>query len=277
MKEEYKLIFLTLLVRLGVGTLVVYIAFSSLVPGVSEFIISLSALLVTVSGLGISLLHVGKPVRVTNTFANRGSWMSWEAIIAPPLVLAITALALFSYINPASPWLVVLRALILILSVAFIFVTGRVYHLRARPSWNTPLVVYEYFASAAVLGLLGFAFILVITGNATAHLGRVLGFVLLPLLIAEAVITYAYRSRAMSVTVTAERALGTRQNKILYTWFIAIGLVVPLALALTLALGVQPQVLVPAALGTFLLGAVWWRVIFFRSATLIKITPDIAI
>jgi len=277
MKEEYKLIFLTLLVRLGLGMLVVFILTSFLVPSVKEYIVALAALAVTACGLGLSLLHVGRPIRILNTFANRRSAMSWEAIISPFLLLAIGALTLISFSNPENRWIGLLRGVVLILAVAFIFVTGKVYHLRARPSWNTTLVMFEYFVSAVVLGILGFALVLVATGSMTEEFSRLSGFLLVPFLIAETVIAYAYRARAIRVTETARKALEERATKRLFAWFVALGLMLPTALALMLAIGSRVQAVVPIALGAFLLGAVWWRIIFFRSATLIKITPDIVI
>lgn len=278
MREEYKLIFLTLLVRLGLGTLIVYIVTSFWAPITQEYIVTFIALAVTVLGLALSLLHIGRPVRIFNTFANRRSAMSWEAIIAPPLLLAISALVGCSYLYPTSIWHPVLKVIVLLLAVFFIFVTGKVYHLRARPSWSTPLVLYEYFTSAAIMGLLGYASALVALGNMPGVYAQVFGCLLSLLIVAESIITYSYRSRAIRVTVTARKALvESRSTKQLYLYFVIFGLIVPAALSLLLALGVQTSRVVPIALATFLLGAVWWRVLFFRSATLIKITPDIAI
>lgn len=277
MREEYKLIFLTLLVRLGLGTLVVYIVTSPWLPPLSETFVTLAALVTTCTGLGLSLLHVGRPGRILNTLSNRKSAMSWEAILAPLMLSAVGLLVLFSYFYPASSWLSGLRMVVLFLAIAFIFVTGKVYHLRARPSWNTPLVLYEYFISAFIMGLLGLAFVCYATESMTIPLGRFFGYALLPLLFAETIITYAYRVRAMRVTTTARNALKTASARRLYIFFVVFGLMTPLALAIALSLGIDLSVIVPVALGTFLLGAGMWRVIFFRSATLIKITPDIDI
>jgi DMSO reductase anchor subunit len=203
--------------------------------------------------------------------------MSWEAILSPPLLIAISALVFFSYLFPDSAMLIVPRAFVLILAIAFIFVTGKVYHLRARPSWNTPLVIYEYFTSAIILGLLGFAFFLLISGNMTEKMGQILGFLMIPFLVAELIITFAYRNRAMHVTQTARKALEVPRTKKLYFLFVLVGLLAPVGLTPFLILGIGVPGAVPAAFFTFLVGAVCWRVLFFRSATLIKITPDIAI
>lgn len=278
MREEYKLIFLTLLVRLGLGTLFVYIVTSFWAPSAHEYIIAFIGLSVTTAGLALSLLHIGRPVRILNTFSNRRSAMSWEAIIAPPLLLAISALVGCSYLHPTSIWNTVLKVVVMLLSVAFIFVTGKVYHLRARPSWSTPLVLYEYFTSAAIMGLLGYSLVLVESGNMTDFSAKVFGYLLSVLIVAELIITYSFRFRAIQVTVTARKALVENiATKQLYTQFVVLGLLIPAGLSLALALGVKSSTVVPIALGTFLLGAIWWRILFFRSATLIKITPDVAI
>lgn len=57
MREEYKLVFLTLLVRLGIGMLIVCIVASFLAPIAQEYIIAVAALTVTLLGLALSLLH----------------------------------------------------------------------------------------------------------------------------------------------------------------------------------------------------------------------------
>lgn len=277
MREEYTLVFLTLLVRLGLGTLVVYNVSMPFVPVLPESIVSFSALMATGFGLALSLLHVGKPGRILNTFANRKSAMSWEAILAPLLLGTIFGEVVISYFYETSEWLIPLRIAAFILSIAFIFVTGKVYHLRARPSWSTTLVLYEYFISALILGVLGLTTIYYILGSLSLQLINLLCYLLIVLISAETMITYAYRSRAMSTTVTAYKALSTGSNKRLYFNFVVIGLIHPILFAISLLMGVETTFLVPALLGTFFIGAAMWRVLFFRSATLIKITPDIKI
>jgi len=39
----------------------------------------------------------------------------------------------------------------LVLSLALVFVTAKVYHLRARPAWSTSLVIYEFLLSTICL------------------------------------------------------------------------------------------------------------------------------
>ncbi|MFT7003846.1 MAG: DMSO reductase anchor subunit [Sulfurimonas sp.] len=277
MKEQYTLIFLTLLVRLGLGTLVVYIIARSLFFNTSEVLVTFLALATTTSGLALSLFHLGKPGRILNSFSNLKSAMSWEAIIAPLALISIFSLVLVSYFYESSSWIVPLRMIVLIFSLAFIFVTGKVYHLRARPSWNTPLVVYEYFVSTIIFGIVGLTSIHYIVGNLTAELSKTIGFVLLVLLALEAIITYAFRARAIKATVTAEKALSSKKNKSLYTNFIIVGLIIPFAMAISLLMNTDYIMFAPAILVPFFIGAILWRIIFFRSATLIKITPDIKI
>ena len=276
MKVEYKLIFLTLLTRLGIGILFVSILFSALAwETPDEYIVTFIGMLITGIGLSISLLHVGRPSHVLNVFANRKSMMSWEALLSPPLMVVVAALVVFSYLYPESGWLWVARVAVLLLGSGFIFVSGRAYYLRARPSWTTGLLLYEYIVSAICLGLLGYATIMAFTGTLTLAVFQVISIMVLALLAAEAIITYAFRSRAIRTTVTAAKALEKPANQRLYVSFVLVGLALPAILAVSGILGVNAIAIAPITLFVFLLGAIWWRALFFRSATVIKITPDI--
>ena len=278
MKVEYKLVFLTLLARLGIGILFVSVLLSFFAwDAPAEYIVALVGMLVTGSGLALSLLHVGRPTRVVNVFANKDSMMSWEALLSPPLMIAMFALVVVSYLYPESGWLWLVRAFVLALGIAFIYVSGKVYYLRARPSWTTSLLLYEYFVSALCFGLLGYATIMVVTGTLDTVVFQMMAYALLALLVAEGIITYAFRSRAIHSTVTAAKALENPTNQRLYVLFVLVGLVLPIILAVVAIIGVNVNVIVPVTLLVYLLGAVWWRALFFRSATLIKITPDILI
>ena len=275
MKAEYTLVFLTLFVRLGTGLILVHLLASLWTPLLPDPIVALIALVVTGLGLGLSLLHLGKPGRLLNSFNNRKSMVTWEAIISVPLMAALTALAYFSYQAPGSTGVLAAKLATAVLSVAFIFITANVYYLRARPAWTTPLVLYEYFVSTACLGVLGFGAVAVFLQRMTVQIASVLALVLLPLLIAEAIITYAYRARAIRVNPTAAKALLAKPTRGIYRWFVAVGVLLPIACVAVSLLGREVAVNMLVALASYSVGAICWRVLFFNSATVIKITPDI--
>lgn len=282
MKEVYTLVFLTVLVRLGLGTLSVFLLIIPFMTKLSESIVAFICLAITAFGLGLSLFHVGKPGRIFNMFSNRESAMSWEAIIAPFMLCIIFAYVLVSYFYESSAFLMPLRILSFLFAIVFIFVTGKVYHLRARPSWNTTLVLYEYFISAVLLGSIGMISMYFFFGLFTAEtynpeIYRILSYIVIVSGIIEIVITHLYRKRAMTLTVTANEALSTKKNKKLYFNFVTIGLILPLIFSIALIFNTQLPYIIPILLICSLIGAAMWRVLFFRSATLIKITPDIKI
>ena len=82
--------------------------------------------------------------------------------------------------------------------------------------------------------------------------------------------------RTIRVNPTAAKVLLAEPTRGIYRWFVAVGILLPIACAAISMLGREIAVSMLVALASYSVGAICWRVLFFNSATVIKITPDIA-
>ncbi len=103
---------------------------------------ALAAALAVVGLLG-AMLHLGRPALAWKALRNlRRSWLSREVL----LLSLYSGLAMGAAMIPA---LVVPAAL---MGAAGIFASARLYVVPGRPSWNTPLTVVRFGATALALG-----------------------------------------------------------------------------------------------------------------------------
>jgi DMSO reductase anchor subunit len=277
MKPQYPLVFSTLLIRLGVGVIITHIVMAlvnkSDIADMSVTIFSTGCILL---GVILSMTHLGKPQRFLHAFSNPSSMLTWEAVIMPLLIGSMLLLAGGAYGHVA--WLAAVGKIGTVLfGLMLIYVTAKVYHLKARPAWSTPLVVYEFFISAVCMGILGYIGIMAFVGK-PMDLGLFylikLGLVML---IAEFVVTLYYRHYVKTVSMTSSEVLRDKASIIQHYLWIGLGLVIPFVLCvITLLTRKFFGVMVSSCFVSFFLGAMFWRVLFFKTATPLKITPDIA-
>ena len=138
----------------GAGSGLVVVTFLAGGPG---WLFAAGALLVA-AGLLAVWAEIGRPWRALNVFRHaRRSWMSREALVAPPLLAAASAAtfaAAFAH-RAALP----LAAVAALLALAFVYCQGRILQAaRGIPAWRsrftTPLVVATALAEGAGLWLL---------------------------------------------------------------------------------------------------------------------------
>lgn len=131
----------------GTGSGVLIAAAAAALAGLAP--VSLSALLgIACVGAGLTCvwLEIGRPWRALNVFLNaKTSWMTREALVAPPLMLA-GGLAVLT----GSVWALVLAAL---LACAFLFCQARILHAaKGIPAWRQCEVVPLIIATGLVEG-----------------------------------------------------------------------------------------------------------------------------
>jgi DMSO reductase anchor subunit len=278
MKPQYPLVFSTLLIRLGVGVLITSILVSlvsrSVPPTLFLGIFSICCVLL---GVILSMTHLGQPKRFLNAFANLSSMLTWEAILTPPLLVSIVLLVIGSYVGNLTVLTGVGKIGTLVIGSSLIYVTAKVYHLKARPSWATSLVVYEFFVSALCMGILGYQGLLPLTGIPEASGWPFLAVLALSGLAAEFVVTLYYRHYVRNVSATGFEVLQEKGSAIQFYLWIILGLAVPFMLSgVALIAREVPAVLSVFSFASFFLGAMFWRIVFFKIATPLKITPEIA-
>ena len=130
---HWPLVWLTILSQLAVGT-------SATVSTAPDRV--MAAILAVAALLG-AMLHLGRPAMAWKALRNlRRSWLSREVLLLSIYGgLAVVAVLLPPLAIPAA-----------IVGAAGVFASARLYIVPGRPSWNTPLTVVRFGASALALG-----------------------------------------------------------------------------------------------------------------------------
>jgi anaerobic dimethyl sulfoxide reductase subunit C (anchor subunit) len=277
MNPQYPLVFSTLLIRLGVGILITYIIMSlASEPVPSAVPLGIFSMCSVLFGVILSMTHLGQPKRFLNAFANLTSMLAWEAILTPLLLISMFLLVVGSYFGDLAVLIGAGKIGGVVFGVLLIYVTAKVYHLKARPSWATSLVVYEFFVSALCMGILGYQGLLPFLATSANSAWAYLVILALSGLIAEFVVTLYYRHYVGTVSATALEVLRDKATVSQYYLWLVLGLALPFVLyCLALITKEAYRPLMVISFLSFFLGAMFWRILFFKIATPLKITPEI--
>jgi len=274
---QYPLVFSTVLMRLGVGVSMAQVLVSFFAGAPVAWSLSLFSIGSLLLGVLLSMTHLGQPVRFMNSFSNLSSLLSWEAILTPPLLISMSLLAAGSYSNGLHNVSPVGKIGTLVFGFSLIYVTAKVYHLKARPAWGTSLVVYEFFVSALCMGILGYLGIPPLMGTPVSSEGPFLVALAMMGLAAEFVVGLCYWRYLRIVSASAYEALQEKVTFLQFYFWIIFGFGVPFVLSGVALIGREISAFVSvASFLSFFVGALFWRVIFFKVATPLKITPEIA-
>ena len=148
---HWPLIGMLVLTQMSVGMFVVLAALMLLGQPVPAPAMALSATALLLAGLGVSVLHLGRPLGAWRFFLGlRTSWMSRE-------ILAFSLLAGAAMMTCGSIHFQVLALPITLctalLGLAAIFTSAMIYVDTRRPFWQAALTHGKFFGTAVVLGL----------------------------------------------------------------------------------------------------------------------------
>ncbi len=136
---HWPLVVVTLLMQLATGTM------AALVIAGTDRRASIAAFLTAAISLPVSLFHLGRPILAWKAIRGiRRSWLSRE-------VVAFSLFAASSFapvVQPSRTTALVATAF----GVAGIYCSGRLYIVRGRPAWNTPLTIAAFAMSAVASG-----------------------------------------------------------------------------------------------------------------------------
>ncbi len=220
----------------GTGSgLAICAALSELATGGRQWPAYGLAALLIVTGLGFVWLEIGRPWRFLHVFLNpKTSWMTREALVAPPLIVALAAAA----------WRggTVLAVIVALLGLTFLYCQAQI--LRAAkgiPAWREPFILPLILATALAEGAGAFIVLTVLSGAGLS--ARVAFFLALASIVARWTACWIYRRRL-------ERRgapIGTTKALQAVAWqILALGTLAPLVLiGAALAL---PDLAAPAAL-----------------------------
>ncbi len=162
-RPHWPLIMMTVLTQLSVGAFVT-IWWLQLAGAVMHRLAVLPALLVALLALSASVFHLGRPVHAARAMKMwRRSWLSREVLLFTMFAAAATVYSISSLL--AIPLAMLPGAATVLFGLAGVAASARLYLVPGRPAWNSPITIFEFFSTVA---LLGFAI-----GNATSDLGSV--------------------------------------------------------------------------------------------------------
>ncbi len=147
---HWPLVALTLLTQLAVGTTLAT-ALAQTAGGIASGNAALVAFLAGAMALVASLGHLGRPSHAWKALRNlRRSWLSREVALFGAYTGAAALHAVVSLAVPGlAPWAGFGAGLV---GVFGIYASGRLYLVPARPAWDTPLTLVQFFVTATALG-----------------------------------------------------------------------------------------------------------------------------
>jgi DMSO reductase anchor subunit len=137
------------------------------VPGRGLSWSALAALLVGLTALAASTLHLGRPLYAVRALKMwRRSWLSREVLLFTLFALTASAYAGDLWLRGAAAgWLGALCALS---GLAGVYASARIYRVPARPAWNSRHTISEFLLTAVLLGPLFSRAVALIAGDCPA-------------------------------------------------------------------------------------------------------------
>ncbi len=143
----------------GTGSgLAIAAAASTLTSGAAAPVAFAAAALFIAAGLSLVWLEIGRPWRFLHVFFNpRTSWMTREALVAPPLLLVLAV--------AAWPGGTALAVAALLLALAFVYCQARILRAsRGIPAWRASAIVPLILATALAEGTGAFLLLTPVAG-----------------------------------------------------------------------------------------------------------------
>lgn len=176
MHPAKSIILFTTISGMGYGLIISLLIFQIYVGHTLSFISYFLTFVVSMAlvsgGLLSSTLHLGHPERAHFALTQwRSSWLSREGVFAILLYPVIAIYTLLFYLNPDNRSLDTLSIIIILIAIATIFSTGKIYSsLRAIYSWNTELTTFNYLSIGGLTGLMLFQSLLLLMGYNLANI-----------------------------------------------------------------------------------------------------------
>ena len=147
---HWPLIVMTVLTQLSVGAFTAIWSVQSTGAGTYRGAV-LPALVAALLALSASTFHLGRPIHAARALKMwRRSWLSREVLLFTMFAAAATTYSTLSLFAPSRA--TVPGAITVLFGLAGVFASARLYLAPGRPAWNSPVTVYEFFSTAALLG-----------------------------------------------------------------------------------------------------------------------------
>lgn len=166
MKNEWSLIFFTLLMQMSVGAFVLLEILTLSTNYIStDFAIRYLSVLVAFLTIALisSFLHLGNPLNAINSINNwKKSWLSKEIIFVVLFMLILTINLISHVIGWSQGSFFLLTSILgVVIGISVVYSMSKLYMLRTIPVWNGFNTYLQFFSSSIILGLV-YLFILVL-------------------------------------------------------------------------------------------------------------------
>lgn len=272
MKPQFPLVISTLAQRFSMGAYCFGIV-AAYVFGLNVNIpvLSLTALICLGLGMSASSAHLGKPLRILNTFANPTSHLTKEMFCVPLVGIPYLIVGLdgIAYTLPATASLL-LQAIGFIASLVFIWVTAMAYLMPARPAWRTAGTPANFCLTFLSLGAVAASAFMVCTGVEVSGPYLVMTFLLIVLaIVGQGLFIASMGHVGFGADVSP---FEDRIRPVFVAWLV-------FGVALPLILGVA-QIIVPSAglilftFGVYLVDIFLWQCFFFMCGKDVQFFPQ---
>jgi DMSO reductase iron-sulfur subunit len=148
-QPHWPLIVMTVLTQLSVGSFTAIWSMQLASAGRHRVAVLL-ALGAAVLALSASTFHLGRPIHAARALKMwRRSWLSREVLLFTIFAGAAAAYSISSLL--AASFTSITGAATVLFGLAGVGASARLYLVPGRPAWNSPITVFEFFATAATL------------------------------------------------------------------------------------------------------------------------------
>ena len=215
-KEDahWPLIVMTVLTQLSVGafTSIWLLQMSGSIHRAAVWV----ALLIAFVALAASTLHLGRPIYAVRALKMwRRSWLSREVLLFTLFAHAAAAYSVTLWLQFSIAR--VLGAATVLLGIAGVAASARLYLAPGRPAWNSPFTFLEFLGTAALLGSAGAT---VLTGGASAAHKAVLVSLAITLCSSVLKLIWLRSSSLHELRGTSQLLVGILQNHLIFRFLL---------------------------------------------------------
>lgn len=272
MKPQFPLVISTLAQRFAMGAYCFGLVAACLFGvDVNMSLLSIVSLVVLALGMSASSLHLGKPGRILNTFANPSSHLTKEVFCVPLVGIPYLLVGLNGYAYEMAPAVLGTFELIgFAASLLFIWVTAMAYLMPGRPAWRTPATPASFCLTFLSAGAVAADAFMAYTGAAVPMSYHALTLVL---------IVAAIVGQGLFILATSKTGFGaevhplTEAYRPFFIAWIVTGVILPLILECVLLFA--PTAALSACVFVFYVASIFaWQCYFFMCGKDVMFFPE---
>nr|WP_295971418.1 DmsC/YnfH family molybdoenzyme membrane anchor subunit [uncultured Bacillus sp.] len=273
MKPQYPLVASTLLQRFSMGLYIMSVyAFYAFDADLNLSLIAAVSIVILGIGMLLSVIHLGRPARMLNTFANPRSHLTQEAYwVFIVVILYLLQFADKIFFEYNKTFLVIIQVLAVAASILFMYSTGLVYQLFARPAWKTRLVGINFLLSIISIGSIA-TYVLTVYFNTHGQQAMLITSLITSITLIMGQLFYINNISKLRYGVAVKVFEGEFRGPFI-GWIIT-SCLIPAAAFLAIFISGNSILLASLLCLSNLIGLVYWRIFYFLCGREIKFFPQ---